>query len=69
MSSLVIPFGVLMVVGMSFLIDRSSMTKSAKALTRIGVLVALSGCLSICFALPARHEGIHPLGSRDVWFR
>jgi hypothetical protein len=43
MSSLVIPFGVLMVVGMSFLIDRSSMTKSAKALTRIGVLVAAIG--------------------------
>jgi hypothetical protein len=43
MSSLVIPFGVLMVVGLSFLIDRSSMTKSMKALTRIGVLVVAIG--------------------------
>ncbi len=37
--SLIIPFGVILVMGLGFMIERSSMTKSMKAVTRVGILV------------------------------
>jgi hypothetical protein len=46
--SLIIPFGVLVVMGLGFAIERSSMTKSMKAVTRVGVLIV---ALAVSFYL------------------
>ena len=41
--SLIVPFAVVVVTGLGFMIERSSMTKSMKAVTRVAVLaVALA---------------------------
>jgi len=37
--SLVVPFAVVVVMGLSFMIERSSMTKTMKAVSRVAVLV------------------------------